>query len=110
MLLFSTLTLSSFTTKIIEVGVISDETSINNDLAMLGLTSSDYCILNDGIFDGVKNYYDEVYLIGIGENRQQEDITDIYFYLYNPCNYSSKSLNTNIDYYLLNLNINKLKM
>lgn len=106
MLLFSTLTLSSFTTKIIEVGVISDETSINNDLAMLGLTSSDYCILNDGIFDGVKNYYDEVYLIGIGENRQQEDITDIYFYLYNPCNYSSKSLNTNIDYYLLNLNIN----
>ncbi len=107
MMLFSMITLSSFTERtIIEVGIINDETSINNDLSMLGLTSSDYVILNDGIYDGTVNHYDQVYLIGVGENRHEKDVTDIYFYLYNPCDYSNDSFNVKLDYYLFDIKIN----
>lgn len=81
MLLLNLLTLSSFTNKTVEVGVINDNTSIENDLVSLGLTPSDYIILEDTIEN---NSYDEVYLIAVGENRQVEEYTDVYLYLYNP--------------------------
>lgn len=81
MLLLNLLTLSSFTNKAVEVGVINDNTSIENDLVSLGLTPSDYIILEDTIDN---NSYDEVYLIAVGENRQVEEYTDIYLYFYNP--------------------------
>ncbi len=81
MLLLNVLTLSSFTNKVVEVGVINDNTSIENDLVSLGLTPSDYITLKDTTDN---NSYDEVYLIAVGENRQVEEYTDVYLYLYNP--------------------------
>lgn len=73
--------LCSFTNREIEVGVINDNTSINNDLVSLGLTPSDYITLEDTTNN---NSYDEVYLIAVGENRQSEEYTDVYLYFYNP--------------------------
>ena len=81
MLILNILTLSSFTNKVVEVGVINDNTSIENDLVSLGLTPSDYITIEDS---SENNSYDEVYLIAVGENRQVEEYTDIYLYFYNP--------------------------
>ena len=81
------ITLCSFDTKIVEVGTITNQTDIYTDLITLGLTPSDYITtenIDNGSYVDDYYYYDEVYLIAIGENRQQEEYTDVYLYFYNP--------------------------
>ena len=95
--LVSIFTLCSFTTKIVEVGVINDNTTIYNDLTMLGLTPSDYITLEA---TQENDCYDEEYLIAVGENRKEDNSTDVYLYLYNPVMFK-------LDYaYMFELNIN----
>ena len=95
--LVSIFTLCSFTTKIVEVGVINDNTTIYNDLMMLGLTPSDYITLEA---TQENDCYDEEYLIAVGENRKEDNSTDVYLYLYNPVMFK-------LDYaYMFELNIN----
>lgn len=95
--LVSIFTLCSFTTKIVEVGVINDNTTIYNDLTMLGLTPSDYITLEA---TQENDCYDEEYLIAVGENRKEDNSTDVYLYLYNPVMFK-------LDYaYIFELNIN----
>ena len=97
MFLVSIFTLCSFTTKIVEVGVINDNTTIYNDLTMLGLTPSDYITLEA---TQENDCYDEEYLIAVGENRKEDNSTDVYLYLYNPVMFK-------LDYaYMFELNIN----
>ena len=92
LLVISFLSLSSFTSREIEVGVINDNTSIENDLVSLGLTPSDYINLyeeyydsqNDGSYKDLLENYNETYLIAVGENRLDDESTDVYLYLYNP--------------------------
>lgn len=100
MLLLCTFSLSSFTKKVIEVGIINDDTIIYQDLVMLGLTPTDY-ITFEPIMENI--YYDETYLIAVGENRKEDSSTDVYLYLYNPMFVSDSS---QIEYYLVNLSIN----
>lgn len=95
--LVSIFTLCSFTTKIVEVGVINDNTTIYNDLTMLELTPSDYITLEA---TQENDCYDEEYLIAVGENRKEDNSTDVYLYLYNPVMFK-------LDYaYMFELNIN----
>ena len=92
LLVISFLPLCSFTSRTIEVGVINDNTSIENDLVSLGLTPSDYINLyeeyydsqNDGSYKDLLENYNETYLIAVGENRLDDESTDVYLYLYNP--------------------------
>lgn len=92
LLFISFLSLCSFTSREIEVGVINDNTSINNDLASLGLTPSDYINFYEEYFKAQEegkdedylNNYNETYLIAVGENRLDDESTDVYLYLYNP--------------------------
>lgn len=111
MLLLNVLTLSSFTSREIEVGIINDNTSIENDLVSLGLTPSDYINLyeeyfnsqNDGSYKELLENYNETYLIAVGENRLDDESTDVYLYLYNPIfhMFSFKA-------YYINLKINNI--
>lgn len=110
MLLFvSFLSLCSFTSREIEVGVINDNTSINNDLASLGLTPSDYINFYEEYFKAQEegkdedylNNYNETYLIAVGENRLDDESTDVYLYLYNPIFHMFS-----FEAYYINLNIN----
>lgn len=66
---------------IIEVGIITNDTKIENDLKQLDLLISDYVV-----FENIEEnkYLDQVYLIAIGENRIDKESTDLYLYFYNP--------------------------
>ena len=111
MLILNILTLSSFTNKIVEVGVINDNTSIENDLVSLGLTPSDYINFYEEYFKAQEegkdedylNNYNETYLIAVGENRLDDESTDVYLYLYNPIFHMFS-----FEAYYINLNINNI--
>ncbi len=88
-----------------DIKIINDESSIQEDFAVLNLKLEDY----SPIFDETKNEsfehydnFDKWYVIGVGENFDKEaDRIQTYFYLYSPISHQYQ--NSSATYYLRNI-------
>ena len=66
----------------LEIGVITDDTSIVDDLKALDINEDDYFILEDSEYN-FKNYF-EWFVIAVAENRISATSIHVYIYIYNP--------------------------